>query len=229
MARAEVQAFRRSSALAVPAPGAYDWLGGADLKRPLNRGLVLDRSAEVQNDRHPHTVGLAVSFNDPRRERISRRERAKRAGPRHRVPRGSRGGCGDGVVMSRRSAPRCCAIPSAAALSLPTTGSPSVRTITLLILPPATLTVIPRFGALSTPLQAGVIDNRTPCTAPFRVEPPKQPTASKPNVAQSTAVATARPRGPDEVALGVAARRNFERPDCSKQLTPACFHPSLPL
>lgn len=47
------------------------------------------------------------------------------------------------------------------ALSLPVTGSPPVRTITLRILPPAALTVIPRFGVVSVPPPVGVIDNLT--------------------------------------------------------------------
>jgi hypothetical protein len=107
-----------------------------------------------------------------------------------------------------------------AALSLPVTGSPPVRTITLLILPPAALTVIPRFGAVSMPPPTGAIDNRTPCAAApdiawlaARVGPPEQPVASKPSVAQITAIATAHSRGPNdrtEVALGVAAWSNFE-------------------
>src|SRR5437667_11377113 len=91
-----------------------------------------------------------------------------------------------------------------AALSLPVTGSPPARTITLLILPPAALTVIPRFGAVSMPPPTGVIDNRTPSAAApdfarlARVEPPEQPAASKPSVAQITAMATAHRRGPND-------------------------------
>jgi hypothetical protein len=51
-----------------------------------------------------------------------------------------------------------------AALSFPLTRSPPVRTTTLLILPRAAVTVIPRFGAVSVP-PAGVIDNCTPFAA----------------------------------------------------------------
>jgi len=96
----------------------------------------------------------------------------------------------------------------------------------LLILPPAALTVIPRLGAVSMPPPTGVIDNRTPPTAApdiprlaGRVGPPEQPAASKQSVAQISAIATAHPRGPNdrsEVALGVAARSNFEPPDCNQ-------------
>src|SRR5438270_3491651 len=109
-----------------------------------------------------------------------------------------------------------------AALSLPVTGSPPVRTITLLILPPAALTVIPRFGAVSMPPPTGVIDNCAPSAAGWlaaRVGRPEQPAACKPSVAQITAIATAHSRGPNdrtEVALGVAARSNFEPPDCNQ-------------
>jgi hypothetical protein len=123
-----------------------------------------------------------------------------------------------------------------AALSLPVTGSPPVRTITLLILPPVALTVIPRFGAVSMPPPTGVIDNRTPSAAApdiawlaARVGPPEQPAASKPSVAQITVIATAHPRGPNdrrEIALGVAARSNFEPPDCNQ--TAYARAPSLP-
>jgi len=88
------------------------------------------------------------------------------------------------------------------------------------MLPPAALTVIPRLGAVSMPPPAGLIDNLTPdAWLAARVGPPEQPAASKQSVAQISAIATAHPRGPNdrsEVALGVAARSNFEPPDCNQ-------------
>ena len=54
----------------------------------------------------------------------------------------------------------CHTVP--AALSVPVTGSPFVRTVTLLIVPPPADTVIPRFGAASTLPLVGTIDTLTP-------------------------------------------------------------------
>jgi hypothetical protein len=112
-----------------------------------------------------------------------------------------------------------------AASSLPLTRSPLVRTITLLILPRTALTVIPRFGAVSIPPLAGVIDNRTPSGAapelawlPDPVSP-EQPAARKPSVAQIATVASLRPRDPtdrEEAAPGMATGRNLEPPYLSK-------------
>src|SRR5439155_9588719 len=117
------------------------------------------------------------------------------------------------------------------ALALPLTRSPPVRTITLPILPPTALTMIPRFGAVSVPPPTGVIDNCTPSAAPpilvwppARVGPPEQPAATKPRVAQIAPVATACPRSRNdrkEVAFEIAAGRNFGPPDFSQQLTRA--------
>jgi hypothetical protein len=70
-----------------------------------------------------------------------------------------------------------------------------VRTITLVILPPTALTVIPRLGLVSVRPSAGVINNRTPVdAAPLRacaltwlaarVAPPKQPATDRPSIAQ---------------------------------------------
>jgi len=48
-----------------------------------------------------------------------------------------------------------------AALSRPVTASPPVRTVTLVIVPPTAVTLIPRSGAVSGLPPAGVIDTRT--------------------------------------------------------------------
>src|SRR5437016_4448420 len=82
MTWSEVQALRRHVAGAVPEPRADDPLGGFDVKRPLDRRLVLDGGAEVQDDRHPNSIGLAEALDDPRLEGSPRRERAEGAAPR---------------------------------------------------------------------------------------------------------------------------------------------------
>jgi hypothetical protein len=88
----------------------------------------------------------------------------------------------------------------------------------LLILPPTALTVIPRSGAVSVALPAGVINNRTPFAAPARpwlaapVEPP-QAAASKPNPPQIASVAAQGARSLDDrnaVTSGIAAGRNSD-------------------
>ena len=115
----------------------------------------------------------------------------------------------------------CHTVP--AALSVPLTGSPLVRTMTLLILPPSALTVIPRYGAVSVLPLAGMIDSRTTAAAPPALAcpprlaadfaPPEQAVTSKPNVAHDASVATAPPHSRDdqEVVSGTATTRNSDR------------------
>ena len=83
VARAEVQAGRSHPAVAVPVPGAHDPPRGPDVERPLHRRPVPDRPVEVEDDRHPHAVGLVIALHDPGRERVARREGPERAGLRH--------------------------------------------------------------------------------------------------------------------------------------------------
>jgi len=93
--------------------------------------------------------------------------------------------------------------------------------------------VIPRFGAVSLLPLPGVIDNRTPFAAapdplptlawlpPWlaaAVEPPEQPAASNPSVAQTATAASPWPRSPEdrkEMACEMAAGRHFEPTDCT--------------
>jgi hypothetical protein len=101
---------------------------------------------------------------------------------------------------------------------------------TLLILPTAALTVIPRPGAVSVPPPAGVIDKRTPLVAApgrpllrpslgARVEPP-QAAASNPSPAQIASDAAQGPRrlrDRKRVTSGIAAWRNSNIGTSSKK------------
>ena len=92
------------------------------------------------------------------------------------------------------------------------TGSPPASTCTAVILPPAALTVIPRFGALSVLPSVGVIDKRTSLVglvatagtpawpAPWLVAGVELPQAeaSKPSMPQTSAVPNAWRRSRDD-------------------------------
>jgi hypothetical protein len=93
-------------------------------------------------------------------------------------------------------------------LNVPLTRSRPARTITLLIVPPAAVTVIPRFGLVSMLAPPGVIESRTAAGAAVDAMlalewlaadllPLEQPPASRPSAAQTASVAISRRRGRD--------------------------------
>ena len=77
--RPEVGAGDGHVAGVVPVPGADHRLGRGDLQGSLDRRPVGDLLAEVQDDRHPHAIGLVVPLEDLGPERLARCQRAERA------------------------------------------------------------------------------------------------------------------------------------------------------
>ena len=109
---AEVQTRGGRSALIVPVPRAGHGRGALDLKGLLDRPTVRDRVVEVEDDRHPHPVGLVVALNGPGDERLLRSERVKRGGLRDRRAGGSGARCADRVVLADAKRPG--AVPGSA-------------------------------------------------------------------------------------------------------------------